>query len=287
MPTPSRQPFPPKSRLLSLPQLFSLLFHSHGLALLLLPLTLLSRFAAAHQSSSSYGAPALTEWRSAHASYYAVFDPRDTVGGACGYGDLGKSGYGMATAGLSEALFEKGAACGGCYEVRCVEELRYCLPGTSIVLTATNFCAPNYGLPADAGGICNTPNHHFLMPIQAFEKIAIWKAGVMPIQYRRVKCIREGGVRFTIDGKGFFYTVLISNVAGAGDITAVKIKGSATGWLPMGRNWGQNWHISADLKGQALSFEVTASDGVTLTSYNVAPKDWAFGKAYVGKQFPF
>lgn len=91
----------------------------------------------------------------------------------------------MATAGLSDALFEKGAGCGGCYEVRCVEELRYCLPGTSIVLTATNFCAPNYGLPADAGGICNHPNHHLLMPIQAFEKIAIWKAGVMPIQYRR------------------------------------------------------------------------------------------------------
>ncbi|RRT83739.1 hypothetical protein BHE74_00000678 [Ensete ventricosum] len=197
MPTPSRQPFPPKSRLLSLPQLFSLLFHSHGLALLLLPLTLLSRFAAAHQSSSSYGAPALTEWRSAHASYYAVFDPRDTVGGpqisvsprppfaSSVFMDESHCGYGMATAGLSEALFEKGAACGGCYEVRCVEELRYCLPGTSIVLTATNFCAPNYGLPADAGGICNTPNHHFLMPIQAFEKIAIWKAGVMPIQYRR------------------------------------------------------------------------------------------------------
>lgn len=108
-----------------------------------------------------------------------------SAGGACGYGDLGKSGYGMATAGLSEALFEKGAACGGCYEVRCVEELRYCLPGTSMVLTITNFCAPNYGLPADAGGICNPPNHHILMPIQAFEKIAIWKAGVMPIQYRR------------------------------------------------------------------------------------------------------
>ncbi|CAL9044940.1 expansin-A10 [Musa acuminata AAA Group] len=273
-PTPSLPP-PPKS---DLRQLFALLFLLHSLR---------SRLAAAHQGSSSYAAAALTEWRSAHASYYAASDPRDTFGGACGYGDLGKSGYGMATAGLSDALFEKGAACGGCYEVRCVEELRYCLPGTSIVLTATNFCAPNYGLPADAGGICNHPNHHLLMPIQAFEKIAIWKAGVMPIQYRRVKCIREDGVRFTIDGKGFFYTVLISNVAGAGDVTAVKIKGSVTGWLPMGRTWGQNWHISADLKGQALSFEVTSSDGVTLTSYNVAPKDWDFGKTYVGKQFPF
>ncbi|KAG6497536.1 expansin-A10-like [Zingiber officinale] len=276
--------FAPPRRLF--PVLF-LLLHRRDLALLLLSLTLLAPPAAPHQSSSFSGSVALTEWRSAHASYYAVFDPLDTVGGACGYGDLGKSGYGMATAGLSEALFEKGAACGGCYEVRCVEELRYCLPGTSMVLTVTNFCAPNYGLPADAGGICNAPNHHILMPIQAFEKIAIWKAGVMPIQYRRVKCVREGGVRFTIDGKGFFYNVLISNVAGAGDIVAVKIKGSATGWLPMGRNWGQIWHISADLQGQALSFEVSSSDGVTLTSYNVAPKNWAFGKTYVGKQFPF
>jgi hypothetical protein len=85
----------------------------------------------------------------------------------------------------STALFERGEACGGCYEVRCVENLKYCLPGTSIVVTATNFCAPNYGLPADAGGHCNPPNHHFLLPIQAFEKIALWKAGVMPIQYRR------------------------------------------------------------------------------------------------------
>ncbi|KAG6522998.1 hypothetical protein ZIOFF_020155 [Zingiber officinale] len=80
-----------------------------------------------------------------------------------------------------------------------------------------------------------------------------------------VKCVREGGVHFTIDGKGFFYNVLISNVAGAGDIVAVKIKGSATGWLHMGRTWGQNWHISADLQDQALSFEVSSSDGVTLT----------------------
>jgi hypothetical protein len=105
--------------------------------------------------------------------------------GACGFGDLGKHGYGTATVGLSSALFERGAACGGCYEVKCVEDLKYCLPGTSIVVTATNFCAPNYGLPADAGGHCNPPNHHFLLPIQAFEKIALWKAGVMPIQYRR------------------------------------------------------------------------------------------------------
>ncbi|WOL05879.1 hypothetical protein Cni_G14610 [Canna indica] len=63
----------------------------------------------------------------------------------------------MATAGLSEGLFEKGAAYGGCYEVRCVEEQRYCLPRTSIVLTVTNFRAPNDGLSVGAGGLCNPP----------------------------------------------------------------------------------------------------------------------------------
>lgn len=79
--------------------------------------------------------------------------------------------------------------------------------------------------------------------------------------------------------------MLISNVAGTGDIIAVKVKSSRTGWLPMGRNWGQNWHINADLKNQPLSFEVTSSDGLTVTSYNVAPKTWKFGQTFDGKQF--
>lgn len=80
-------------------------------------------------------------------------------------------------------------------------------------------------------------------------------------------------------------SVLISNVTGHGDLVAVKVKGSRTGWLPMGRNWGQNWHVSALLQNQPLSFEVTGSDGKTVTSYNVAPKDWSFGQSFEGKQF--
>ncbi|KAM7519878.1 hypothetical protein LguiB_018840 [Lonicera macranthoides] len=102
----------------------------------------------------------------------------------------------------------------------------------------------------------------------------------------RIKCRKEGGVRFSIDGSGIFLSVLISNVGGAGDIVAMKIKGSMTGWLPMGRNWGQNWHINADLRNQPLSFELTNSIGVTLTSYNVAPRNWNFGQTFEGnKQF--
>ena len=145
----------------------------------------LSETATSHLSPTFSSPSGASEWRAARATYYAAVDPRDAVGGACGYGDLGRSGYGMATVGLSEALFERGQICGACFELRCVEELRWCIPGTSIILTATNFCAPNYGFAADAGGHCNPPNKHFVLPIEAFEKIAIWKAGNMPVQYRR------------------------------------------------------------------------------------------------------
>ncbi|KAJ0703683.1 putative rlpA-like protein, double-psi beta-barrel [Helianthus annuus] len=139
--------------------------------------------ALSHSPYSQSSTP--SEWRSARATYYAAADPRDAVGGACGYGDLEKAGYGKATAGMSTVLFEKGQICGACFEVKCVDDLRWCIPGTSIIVTATNFCAPNYGFPADGGGKCNPPNAHFVLPIEIFEKIAIWKASNMPIEYRR------------------------------------------------------------------------------------------------------
>lgn len=160
--------------------LFTLIF------VLLLP-QVTSHYLSSSSSASSPSAYSqqLSEWRSARATYYAASDPRDAVGGACGYGDLVKAGYGMATVGLSESLFERGQICGACFELRCVDDLRWCIPGTSIIVTATNFCAPNYGFDADGGGHCNPPNKHFVLPIEAFEKIAVWKAGNMPVQYRR------------------------------------------------------------------------------------------------------
>lgn len=256
--------------------------HPNSLSLLLL-LSVLSLSAAHYDPPPSSFAS--SGWFPARATYYASADPRDSVGGACGYGDLEKTGYGKATVGLSTTLFERGQICGACFELRCVDDLRNCIPGTSIIVTATNFCAPNFGFTADGGGHCNPPNKHFVLPIEAFEKIALWKAGNMAVQYRRIKCRKDGGIRFAIDGSGGFMSVLISNVAGAGDVAAVKVKGSLTGWLPMSRSWGQNWILNADLKHQPLSFELTTSDGATLTSYNVASKNWEFGQTFEGKQF--
>jgi hypothetical protein len=47
-----------------------------------------------------------------------------------------------------------------------------------------------------------------------------------------------------MSGSDDFYQVLITNVGLDGEVVAVNVKGTKTGWIPMSRNWGQNWHCN-------------------------------------------
>ncbi|KAG6555732.1 hypothetical protein Mapa_002971 [Marchantia paleacea] len=219
---------------------------------------------------------AVTEWGDAHATFYGGNDASGTMGGACGYGNLYSLGYGTASTALSNGLFNNGLSCGACYTIECkLEGSKWCYPGKSITVTATNACPPG-----SEGGWCDPPRLHFDLSYPMFQTLAQPVGGVIPVKYKRVPCAKQGGIRFTLHGNPWFNYVLVHNVGGDGDVAGLSIKGENGGWTTMRQNWGQFWSASENVVGQALSFRVTLGSGKSQDFNNVASANWSFGQTY-------
>ncbi|CAN6293430.1 unnamed protein product [Urochloa humidicola] len=226
-------------------------------------------------------AVATADWSQGTATFYGGPDGSDTMGGACGYGNLYDAGYGINNAALSETLFNDGASCGQCYVIICDTSRPggwYCKPGTWITISATNLCPANYALPN--GGWCGPGRPHFDMSQPAWENIGVFEAGIIPVMYQQVKCWRNGGVRFSISGFNYFVLVNVQNLGGSGSVGAAWVKGDRTGWIQMSRNWGANWQAQSDLVSQGLSFAVLSTGGQYIQFLNVVPAWWQFGMAF-------
>lgn len=227
------------------------------------------------------------EWDTADATFYGDMSGKATMGGPCGYGDLFAQGYGLANTAVSGVLFNDAETCGACYEVKCFNNTQHCTT-TIAKMTVTSLCPPDPKLPG--GGLCQPPKKHFDMSMAMYMTLSNSPyAGSIPIQFRRVPCVKMGGIKFNIKGNPWWFLVLVYNVGGSGDVSAVSVKGSKDGkWITMEREWGQNWHVmmKPELVGQALSFQVTTGDGKMVESDDVAPANWQHGQIFEGKQFP-
>ncbi|XP_021735776.1 expansin-A7-like [Chenopodium quinoa] len=230
-----------------------------------------------------------SKWKYAHATFYGDDSASETMGGACGYGNLFNNGYGTNTAALSTVLFNNGYGCGSCYQIMCVgskwcNRNGYGHGSTSITVTATNLCPPNWAQDSNAGGWCNPPRAHFDLSMPAFKKIAFYRAGIVPVQYRRVPCGKKGGIRFSLQGNNYWLLTTVMNVGGAGDIAKMWVKGSRTGWISMSHNWGASHQAFGQLGGQCLSFKIQSySTRETIIAYNVVPAYWSVGMTYQAK----
>ncbi|GJP62982.1 hypothetical protein CLOP_g20038 [Closterium sp. NIES-67] len=203
------------------------------------------------------------------------------MGGACGYGNMYQTGYGLMTAAASYALFSDGYQCGACYEVKClgspaVPDKQVC-SGKTVTVTITNSCPPG------GNGVCNPPKHHLDMSEAAWGVLSsVRGAGILQTQMRRVPCKKSGGVAFMLTGNPYYLQVLIFNVAGPGNINKLEVSDGTT-WDVMDHNWGASYSKSKKYGGKELSFRLTAVSGDVLTVNRAVPSNWYIGAAYMSR----
>ena len=133
-----------------------------------------------------------------------------------------------------------GAACGQCFQVSCSTTPRYgnknfCTSMQGVTVVVTNFDTPQSG---------NWPPNHFDFYKTGFAEIADPSAGIINVEFRRVRCLGETP-KYTVGGHEYWHDVTVYDVPGPGAVVGVwaRCAGSLK-WQKLEHGWGAHWWLN-------------------------------------------
>ncbi|KAM0821172.1 hypothetical protein ACQ4PT_029713 [Festuca glaucescens] len=263
-------------------------FSRNAVALAALVSVLLTHGCCAEQRlnyTSKLAKASSSPWLPAKATWYGAptgAGPDDN-GGACGYKHVNQYPFmSMGSCG-NEPLFKDGMGCGACYRIRCVNDRSCSGKPETVMITDMNYYP--------------VAKYHFDLSGTAFGAMAkpglndkLRHAGIIDIQFRRVRCKHQGlNVNFHVQrGSNPNYLALLVQYANR-DGTVVRMdlmqstrSGSPTGtWEPMTHSWGAIFRrdTSRPLQGP-FSLRIRSESGRTLVAKQVIPANWKPDTAY-------
>ncbi|CAL0306198.1 unnamed protein product [Lupinus luteus] len=223
------------------------------------------------------------QWQTATVTWYGPPDGAGSDGGNCGYGDtVEKPPFSKMISAGGPSIFQGGAGCGGCYQVKCTENDACSKEPVTVVITDN--CPGCEGLVAfDLSG---TAFGAMASPGKADQ---LRNAGKLTnAQYKRVSCNFGQTIAFTIDSGSspYYFAIEVEYENGDGNLveTALQQTGSNT-WMPMFRSWGARWALNPGSSlNPPFSIKLTEArednNNKTIVAENVIPINWQPGQVY-------
>ncbi|KAG8045256.1 hypothetical protein GUJ93_ZPchr0008g11890 [Zizania palustris] len=221
--------------------------------------------------TASYG----NKWLDARATWYGK--PKgagpDDNGGACGFKDVDKPPFSGMTSCGNDPIFKDGKGCGSCFEVKCSKPEACSDKPVVVYITDMNY-EPIAAYHFDLSG------HAFGAMAKDGKEEELRKAGIIDMQFRRVRCKYPDGTKITFHvEKGSnpnYFALLVKYVAGDGDIVQVSLKEKGCDeWKDLKESWGAIWRLDTPkpLKGP-FSIRIATESGTKLVADDIIPSDW-------------
>ncbi|XP_018849193.1 expansin-like A2 [Juglans regia] len=198
--------------------------------------------------------------------------------GACGYGSLALGFNSELLAGGVASLYNDGAGCGACFQIRCKNKTLCTGKGTRVILTDRN----------------DNNQLDFVLSIKAFTAMAlqgmsqhVLDQGIVDVEYKRIPC-KYGNRNLTVrveelSQKPRYLAVKFMYQGGQTEIVGVDVaQVGSSNWVSMSRNYGAIWDTGRVPSGPLqFRFLVTAGyDGKWVWAQHVLPADWNLGAIY-------